>query len=391
MTRRPKVWENILTVEEETAIIKWCDSQPFQDWQKAKGDRKVLQYGFQYNYYQRLLSLAPPIPKTLQEVVTRMKELKVIDWDPEQVIINAYDPGQRITAHIDAPGLFGSEIVTLSLGDETDMLFKRKGKIETKLHLIRRSALLLTGFWRSEVTHETLPLVEGRRLSITFRTVLPQAKPKTKTEGEENDLNKNKEKERNQETRPENKMKITSETQKLRIVLCGKAASGKDYLKARLCSFGLRPNIGVTTRPARSGEVEGETYHFISKDKFQELKEGGKLYEHDEFNGWNYGTLQSSWQNAQVFIMTPRGVEKIKTPEDRAQTLVVYLDISAAIRRERLATRDSPDPAARRMKADQETFEGFQNFDIRISNPEFSAEGIVKICRLMGFVESSSD
>ena len=54
---------------------------------------------------------------------------------------------------------------------------------------------------------------------------------------------------------------------KKKIILVGKAASGKDYFKDYLTSKGLKPNISQTTRPMREGETEGKTYYYISENK----------------------------------------------------------------------------------------------------------------------------
>lgn len=49
-----------------------------------------------------------------------------------------------------------------------------------------------------------------------------------------------------------------------------------------------------TTRDPRPGEVEGETYFFISKEEFQQKKEAGAFLEWAEVHGGNwYGTLRA--------------------------------------------------------------------------------------------------
>jgi guanylate kinase len=43
----------------------------------------------------------------------------------------------------------------------------------------------------------------------------------------------------------------------MRIILAGKAASGKDYLRDMLIKEGLKPDVSATTRPMRVGEATG--------------------------------------------------------------------------------------------------------------------------------------
>ena len=52
----------------------------------------------------------------------------------------------------------------------------------------------------------------------------------------------------------------------------------------------LRFSVSVTTREMRPGEVEGESYYFISRQRFQELLDNDALLEHAEYVGNCYGT-----------------------------------------------------------------------------------------------------
>ena len=51
-----------------------------------------------------------------------------------------------------------------------------------------------------------------------------------------------------------------------KLVLVGKAASGKDHLRKRLMDKGLNYGISHTTRPPREGEVDGQDYFFVSEE-----------------------------------------------------------------------------------------------------------------------------
>ena len=52
----------------------------------------------------------------------------------------------------------------------------------------------------------------------------------------------------------------------------------------------LKFSVSVTTREMRPGEVDGESYYFISRQKFQEMLENNELLEHAEYVGNCYGT-----------------------------------------------------------------------------------------------------
>lgn len=165
-----------------------------------------------------------------------------------------------------------------------------------------------------------------------------------------------------------------------RIILVGKAASGKDYLAETFIKNGFRKDISFTTRPPREGEENGVTYYFISREDFLFNIEADKLYEHVEFNGWMYGTSKDDWDNAEVFIMTPSGIATI-SQKDRIDCTVVYIDIPEDVRRERMNTRSDADTTERRMRADEKDFKGFIDYDYRIKNPFFDANVWVKILK----------
>jgi guanylate kinase len=155
-----------------------------------------------------------------------------------------------------------------------------------------------------------------------------------------------------------------------RIILVGKAASGKDHARQLLQSRGMKYGVSYTTRPPRTGEVEGKDYFFLSVEEFEKKIEKGEFYEHVTFNGWYYGTTVEQMKNDDVFIMTPYGISKLK-PEDRKNSFIIFFDIPYEIRKERLAQRSDADTVDRRLEADENDFREFSDFDIRITNPNF--------------------
>ena len=79
------------------------------------------------------------------------------------------------------------------------------------------------------------------------------------------------------------------------IVLSGPSGSGKDSM---LSMFLRRGNdcylsISATTRSPRTGEKDGESYHFLSKEEFERKIEEGGFIEYAEYCGNYYGTLKA--------------------------------------------------------------------------------------------------
>ena len=156
-----------------------------------------------------------------------------------------------------------------------------------------------------------------------------------------------------------------------RIILVGRAASGKDHLRKTLEARGFKYAVSYTTRPPREGEVDGKDYFFLTKEEATRMIERGEFYEWVEFNGWIYGTSNDQFYNDDVFIMTPTGISHI-SEEGRKNSFVIFLDISEEIRRERMLSRHMPgDSVERRLEADRKDFETFTNYDIKITDPNF--------------------
>jgi len=155
-----------------------------------------------------------------------------------------------------------------------------------------------------------------------------------------------------------------------RTVLVGKAASGKDYFRKVLENKGFKYAVSYTTRPPRTGEVEGKDYFFLEKKEFEKMIENGEFYEHVTFNGWYYGTTREQFFNEDIFIMTPHGISKIQS-EDRENTFIIYLDMPYEEREKRLMLRSDADTVERRLVADEKDFENFTTFDVRITNTDF--------------------
>jgi len=157
----------------------------------------------------------------------------------------------------------------------------------------------------------------------------------------------------------------------MKLIVVGKAAAGKDFLKTKLAKKGFRAGVSHTTRPPRPNEVNGKDYHFISREEFIEMINDQLFVEYMEFNGWYYGQTIEDFDNSDIMIMSKDGLDMLPY-KYRKQCVVIYLDVPGQNRLERLEKReDVNDTIQRRMKTDDEQFEGFTDFDIRIKNADF--------------------
>ena len=127
-----------------------------------------------------------------------------------------------------------------------------------------------------------------------------------------------------------------------KIIIIGKAASGKDFLQKQLVLKGWIPLRLFTTRPIRPTE-NGDEYHFMSDEEFDSIRH--KLMSVQTFNGWKYG-----------------------------------FDIDEETRRQRLSVRykggNEDDSLERRLRADKEDFKTLD----RIGWDDPSPDRFIRLC-----------
>ena len=155
-----------------------------------------------------------------------------------------------------------------------------------------------------------------------------------------------------------------------KIIIIGKAASGKDYFQKQLVSNGWIPLRQYTTRPKRPNEV-GDEYHFVTEEEFDSISH--KLQSVQSFNGWKYGFDMDEAVMSDVMIFSPANFFDISISSDiRCKNLiccsnVVYLDIDEDVRRERLSNRyiggNEDDSIERRLREDKKDFKFLDTLD----------------------------
>ena len=84
------------------------------------------------------------------------------------------------------------------------------------------------------------------------------------------------------------------------LVLSSPSGAGKTTIVRLLAERDrcLHLSVSVTTRPARTGEVDGRDYFFIERRRFDEMVAQGELLEHAIVFGNCYGTPRRSIEEA---------------------------------------------------------------------------------------------
>jgi len=163
---------DFLSRDEEAELAAWLGTLPFAAFQfhGYEGRRRVVSYGWQYDFARSHLLKADDIPAELLAV--RARAAALAGHAPEelqQVLLNEYQPGAPIGWHRDRPVF--AEVVGISLQAPCTFRFRRRtpgGFERASLTLEPRSAYLLSGPARTEWEHSIPPVVQ-HRYSITFR------------------------------------------------------------------------------------------------------------------------------------------------------------------------------------------------------------------------------
>ena len=172
---------DFLEIGEERRLIERFQDLPFQPFKFGPyyGKRRVVSYGFRYDYDDRSLLRADEIPAFLLNVRERAAAFAGHPADElVQSSVVEYTPGTAIGWHRDKPHF--ADVLGISLNSECVFRFRRKagdGWERFSLAAEPRSIYLMRGPSRTEWEH-SIPEVAALRYSITFRTLrAPQTAP----------------------------------------------------------------------------------------------------------------------------------------------------------------------------------------------------------------------
>ena len=167
-----KYQSDLLTPDDETSLLEHVTALPFKDFEfhGFTSKRRVVSYGWQYDFNQSALRKTddmPPFLQSLREVAAAFAGMDATQM--QHVLVTEYGPGAAIGWHRDKAVL--GEIVGISLLSRCTFRLRRKVGATWERASISaepRSAYLLSGPSRTEWEH-SIPAVDSLRYSITFR------------------------------------------------------------------------------------------------------------------------------------------------------------------------------------------------------------------------------
>jgi guanylate kinase len=166
----------------------------------------------------------------------------------------------------------------------------------------------------------------------------------------------------------------------LLLVMSSPSGAGKTTLSRRLLDAdrNITMSVSVTTRAARTGEVDGKDYHFVSKEKFAAMRDGGELLEWAEVFGNFYGTPKRPVEEAiargrdVLFDIDWQGTQQLAQAMEDDLVRIFILPPSAEELRERLIRRaqDSATVVAKRMAEASREISHWPEYDYVIVNDD---------------------
>jgi alkylated DNA repair dioxygenase AlkB len=172
--------ENILSEAEEADCVRAFASLPFKpfEFHGYLGNRRIVSYGWQYDYSKRALRDSADMPdflKPLGEIAARFAGLPPAYL--QQALVTEYAPGAGIGWHRDKP-MF-EDVMAFSFLSAGNLRFRRKvggAWQRISLTIAPRSLYLLRGPARQDWYH-SIPPLQALRYSVTFRNFVESHAP----------------------------------------------------------------------------------------------------------------------------------------------------------------------------------------------------------------------
>ncbi len=166
----------------------------------------------------------------------------------------------------------------------------------------------------------------------------------------------------------------------LLFVLSSPSGAGKTTISKMLLAADneIKLSVSVTTRPPRSGEVDGQDYHFVSDTKFDQMVEDDDFYEWASVFGNRYGTpkglIRTALKDGQDFLFDIdwQGTQQLYQKDQQDVVRVFILPPSIQELRSRLESRgtDSKDVIDSRMERAQAEISHWDAYDYVVINDD---------------------
>ena len=166
----------------------------------------------------------------------------------------------------------------------------------------------------------------------------------------------------------------------LMIVLSSPSGAGKTTMTRKLLSQydDMAMSISATTRKARSGEVDGRDYIFLTKDQFNIMEDEGAFLEHARVFDHYYGTPREPVEAALsrghdvIFDIDWQGAQQLTqaASDDLVKIFILPPNMRELEQRLRRRAQDSHEVIAKRMSKSEAEISHWAEYDYVIVNDD---------------------
>jgi alkylated DNA repair dioxygenase AlkB len=168
--------DGLFSEAQERGFVAAFEQLPFKpfEFHGYLGNRRVVSFGFRYDYAGRALRAAKPMPEflgPLKEIAAGFSGIPPQNF--RQALVTEYAPGAGIGWHRDKP-MFQDVVALSFLAPCVLRLRRRAGTAweRRSVAIAPRSGYLLSGPSREEWEHSITPM-QALRYSVTFRSFRP--------------------------------------------------------------------------------------------------------------------------------------------------------------------------------------------------------------------------
>lgn len=154
-------------------------------------------------------------------------------------------------------------------------------------------------------------------------------------------------------------------------LIVGKSGSGKDTIVNELCKqYGYKRLVSYTTRPSRNDPNDKKSHVFTDVSTYKKARKGGDVIAETYYNGNYYWATKQQADDSDLYIIDPAGVWTMYKRYFGKHIVVIYIDASKKLRKQRMKLRgDRKRNIRERIKNDEFDFSPqMLKFDERVIN-----------------------
>ncbi len=167
----------------------------------------------------------------------------------------------------------------------------------------------------------------------------------------------------------------------LMLVLSSPSGAGKSTLSRMLLGddADIDLSVSATTRPARSGEIDGKDYYFVSQDRFTDMVDSDELLEYATVFSNRYGTPRKPVEDALeagkdvLFDIDWQGTQQLSQSQMKGDLVRVFIlppSIGELESRLRTRAKDPEDVVQARMSEAMTEISHWAEYDYVLVNDD---------------------